>query len=264
MRDWSKDYILPADGHIYVIVPEGNKIQDIGFQNDTPLRIKQAHTMYDVDSFILHFNNHRTPASQIFCNRHSEESTAGTQMVTAIYDYHSKAAGKNKSLPGWCQFTCSLQLKHTPEWRMWHLGSTSDPVTVKPKGLRKFFEDRISMIAVPDADAVHAAIDCIDRRRTAITRTVIDEIDMGAVAALQDFSIEITPYVGGVVDPLHVDVRMSVMFNGNDPEPEQPTFEFRILQEWQILDDAQSDILDTIQTETGVVLYQGSVSQGEQ
>jgi uncharacterized protein YfdQ (DUF2303 family) len=126
-------------GKIY-LVPDGNGGREVyDFTDDeylpTPKRKTGKVYVDDLNSFLVYFRKHSTPASEIYVN-------VDKHYITAVLDAHQDDSAD------WGQHRLVLRMTPTDRWAAW---TDKDRKAFKQVGFAEYVEDHLDDIVTPDA-----------------------------------------------------------------------------------------------------------------
>jgi uncharacterized protein YfdQ (DUF2303 family) len=132
---------VPGGTHPYLLVPDGYKTESLAnyMFNDfagRPHRTKQNVTVLDPESFIKYWQTFSDSESRIFGDRDGRR-------LYGVIDYHQPTGG-----PRWLSHTCTLQLRHTEEWKTW---TGKNETAMCQADMALFIEDNAPDVVDPSA-----------------------------------------------------------------------------------------------------------------
>lgn len=131
--------------------PKDQKIESLERFNPTPVRKRAAVVVDDHQSFINYLTAHREPGTMIF----AVLSETGGRFVAQIDYHHPNVDGKLASQPlgepRFASHTCTLEMRHTPEWQRW---AAKDDEDMAQTDFALFLEDNRLDILDPSAGQV--------------------------------------------------------------------------------------------------------------
>ena len=137
-KDTTPPQLVEA-GKLY-LVPDGNggrELIDLTDDEFLPTPRRKAGNVYvdDLDSFLVYFRKHSTPASEIYVN-------VDKAKITAVLDAHTETGAD------WGQHRLILRMTPTPRWADW---TSKDRTALKQIQFAEFIEDHLDDIRSPDA-----------------------------------------------------------------------------------------------------------------
>lgn len=131
---------LPDGGRL-VIVPEGYKPERIA--PAMPVRVVQAVTMHDRESFVAYVNRFKTDATRIFAE--PGFLAGGQAKVVAVIDYHDPKQADHGG------HTATYAPRYSEQWQRWHKACASP---LRQAEFAEFIEEVRADIVEPDAAAL--------------------------------------------------------------------------------------------------------------
>lgn len=157
---------VPGSSKPLYTVPQGMTFTDLEGYLDAPVRIKEAVTLLDLDSFVAYVNAFKGGESVIFIDTVNPK-------VTAVLDYHTDA-----DLPSWCTHKAVYAFPHTKEWTDW-TGANCRKMNQADMGL--FIEDHMEQITDPPASEL---------LNTVLKMKEIRQVTFGQAQNLQNGMVE--------------------------------------------------------------------------
>ena len=237
---------------MYAVVPKGYTLESLADYLPRPLRIEQAVTLHDADSFIGYVNEYaKEGVSLIFFNGEAEE-------FVAILDYHEKP-----ELPNWCDHVAAFKVRRSVEFETW---MTSNRKQMSQVDFARFLEENLPDIAEPtSAELLQVALTFEAKKSVEFSSGVrlangqiqfqYDEVVRGTA---QKGTIEIPEkFVLGI--PIHVNgpaYRIDVRLRWRLQEG-KVAFWYEIVRPHRYIEDALKEIRQRIEQETSVGVFAG-------
>ncbi len=235
---------------VFTVVPKDYRIDDLEKFLPRPLRINEAVTLHDTDSFIAYVNNFKLPVSLIFFDTIEEE-------FLAVLDYHEVETAS------WCGHTATFKPRRSVEFETW-MGTNRKQMT--QVDFARFLEENMPDVVEPSsADLLQVALTFEAKKSVEFASGVrlangqiqfaYDEIVRGTA---QKGTIEIPEqFVIGV--PIHINgpaYRIPVRLRWRLQEG-KVIFWYEILRPHRFIEDALKEIRERVGVETSTTILAG-------
>lgn len=237
---------------VFTVVPKDYRIEDLERFLPRPLRIKEAVTLHDTNSFIAYVNNFKLPVSRIFFDTVEEE-------FVAVLDYHEAETA------GWCGHTAVFKPRRSVEFETW-MGSNRKQFT--QVDFARFLEENLPDVVEPNsAELLQVALTFEAKKSVEFASGVrlangqiqfaYDEIVRGTA---QKGTIEIPEsFVLGI--PIHVNgpaYRISVRLRWRLQEGKL-VFWYEVVRPHRYIEDALKEIRERVGVETTMGILAGKL-----
>ena len=245
--------IRSVNGHDFVVIPEGGKVDDLERLRDRPWRIRQNITLDDAASFCEYFKSFKKDTSRLLA---SEKN----QMFKAIMDYHNNAGAS------WCSHIATYTCPKSKEWNVWVASSGKQ---MSQQQFAEFIEDNLPDIREPASAKMLEISKSLEAKKSVKFASSV-RLDNGAVEFMYEENISGTAKKGKLEVPDHFKIGVPVFVKGKAYEV-KARFRYRIgeggdLSMWydlhrphKIEEDAFKTVLEEIKKGTGTDVLMGSV-----
>jgi uncharacterized protein YfdQ (DUF2303 family) len=241
-----------VDGHPFVIVPNGYKLEDLERFKKAPFAIAAIVTLQTLDGLITYVEKFKGNGTAIFIGQ-------TTGQTTAVLDYDEPAA------PAWRRHWAKFNPAFTVEWKRW---IEKNEIWQDQRTFAEFIENNVADITKPSgADMLEIAstleaktavefksgvrLDNGTHRLTFAAETVAKAGDKGALEIPQQFELALEPFIGGDAYPLTARFRYKITDG-------KLTLRYQLVNPHKVLESAVADIITKIGTGTGITPFIGT------
>jgi uncharacterized protein YfdQ (DUF2303 family) len=246
-------------GREFIALPEGARIELLDELREFPARQKANVQVSELDSLIRYLKAFGGK-TRIFA---AINKIAGNASFVAVLDYHEGKEGK----PGWCQHKVTFTASQTPEWKIW---SGSNRKQMSQVQFAQFMEENVGDIVEPSGASMLEISKTLEAKTSVefksgirlengdhqlryVTETTGRAGGNANLEIPAFFVLGLPPFDGGPAYKIQARLRYRIA-DGN------LSLWYELVNPHKIIDAACKEMLTTVEHETSIVPFIGSLS----